>query len=137
MDTEMLRHSASHILAQAVKKLFPDAKLGIGPAIEGGFYYDFGKKTPFTPEDLAKIEKSMQHIVKQNLKFEKMEVEFTEAKKMLKDEPYKLELLEELKAKGEKITFYKQGDFIDMCRGPHVPSTGKVGALKLTKMSSA
>ena len=136
-DNETLRHSASHVLAAAVKKLFPDAKLGIGPAVEGGFYYDFSKKVPFTPEDLAKLEKSMQHIVKQNVKFEKIDVDFAEAKKMLKDEPYKLELLDELKAKGEKITFYKSGDFIDMCRGPHVASTGKIGALKLTKMSSA
>ena len=109
-DNETLRRSASHVLAAAVKKLFPDAKLGIGPAVEGGFYYDFSKKVPFTPEDLAKLEKSMQHIVKQNVKFEKIDVDFAEAKKMLKDEPYKLELLDELKAKGEKITFYKSGD---------------------------
>jgi len=136
-DIETIRHSASHVLAAAVKKLFPDIKLGIGPAVEGGFYYDFGKKEPFTPEDLAKIEKSMLHILKQNVKFEKTEVDFAEAKKMLSGEKYKLELLEELKAKGEKITFYKSGDFIDLCRGPHVASTGKIGALKLTKMSSA
>ncbi|MFH1472604.1 MAG: threonine--tRNA ligase [Nanoarchaeota archaeon] len=136
-DIETLRHSASHILAAAVKKLYPNVKLGIGPAVADGFYYDFGKKEPFTPEDLARIEKSLQHIVKQNVKFEKIDVDFAEAKKMLKDEPYKLELLEELKSKGEKITFYKSGDFIDMCRGPHVASAGKIGALKLTKISSA
>ncbi len=136
-DPETLRHSASHVLAAATKLLFPDVKLGIGPAIEDGFYYDFDKKTPFTPEDLVKIEKAMQHIVKQNLKFEKMEVSFDEAKKLLKDEPYKLELLEELKSKGEKITFYKSGELIDLCKGPHVESTGKIKALKLTKMSSA
>ncbi len=136
-DIETLRHSASHVLAAAAKKLFPDAKLGMGPAVADGFYYDFGKKEPFTPEDISKIEKAMQHIVKQNMKFEKIEVDFKEAKKMLAKEPYKLELLEELKSKGEKITFYKSGGFIDLCKGPHVASTGKIGALKLTKMSSA
>ncbi len=136
-DTETLRHSASHVLAAAVKKLFPDVKLGIGPAVADGFYYDFAKKDPFTPEDLAKIEKAMLHILKQNVKFEKSDVDFAEAKKMLSGEKYKLELLDDLKSKGEKITFYKSGDFVDLCRGPHVASTGKIGALKLTKMSSA
>jgi len=133
-DLEKLRHSASHILAQAVLELFPDVKLGIGPAIENGFYYDFDKKGGFSPEDLEKIEKRMKDIVKRDLKIERLEKSKAEAKKILKDQPYKLELLKELKV---NPTFYKQGDFIDLCAGPHVESTGKVKYFKLLKTAGA
>jgi len=104
-DLESLRHTASHILAQAVQELFPKVKLGIGPAIENGFYYDFDKKDGFSPEDLTKIEKKMNEIVKRDLKIKKITKTKAEAKKILKGQPYKLELLNELKG---KPTFYKQ-----------------------------
>ena len=130
---EILRHSASHVLASAVKKLFPEAKLGIGPAIEGGFYYDFDKKEPFKPEHLEKIEKEMQKEIKQKIAFEKKEITKTEAKKIFKHEPYKLELIKDL----DKITVYKHGNFIDLCKGPHLPDTGMIGAVKLLKTAGA
>ncbi len=133
-DLETLRHSASHILAQAVKRLYPNVKLGIGPAIEEGFYYDFDKPEPFTTEDLQKIEKEMQKIVDANYKFERFTLSVKEAEKQLKDEPYKLELLHELE---DEPSFYKNGEFTDMCRGPHVESTGHVKAFKLLKSSAA
>lgn len=133
-NLEALRHSASHILAQAVLELFPKTKLAIGPAIENGFYYDFDKAEPFTPDDLKKIEEKMHEIVKRNLKIERQEVTKTKAKELLKNQPYKLELLEDLKG---KITFYKQGDFADLCAGPHVESTGEVKNIKLMKTSGA
>ncbi len=133
-DLEALRHSASHILAQAVLELFPKTKLAIGPAIETGFYYDFDRTEPFTPEDLKKIEEKMNEIVKRNLKIEKSEVTKVKAKELLKNQPYKLELLEELKG---KITFYKQGNFIDLCAGPHVDSTSEVKAIKLLNVAGA
>lgn len=133
-DLESLRHSASHILAQAVLELFPKTKLAIGPAIENGFYYDFDRAEPFTPEDLEKIEKRMNEIVKRNLKIEKIEVTKAKAKELLKNQPYKLELLNELKG---KITFYKQGEFMDLCYGPHVDSTSEVKAIKLLSIAGA
>ncbi len=133
-NLEALRHSASHILAQAVQELFPETKLGIGPAIENGFYYDFQKKDGFSPEDLKQIEKRMNEIIRRNLKIEKVELSATEAKKILKDQPYKLELLKELK---EKPTFYKQGDFIDLCAGPHLESTKDVKAIKILSTAGA
>lgn len=136
-DLSTLRHSASHVLAEAVKELFPEVKLAIGPAIEDGFYYDFDKETPFTPEDLKNIQKKMREIIKKNEKFEKIEMSYAEAKKQLKDEPYKLELLKELKDKGEKISFYKSGNFMDLCAGPHVESTGDIKAYKLLKVAGA
>lgn len=142
---ENLRHSLSHVLAQAVLKLYPEAKLAIGPAIDNGFYYDFdlGEKT-FAPEDLKVIEKEMKQIVKQNQKFSQYELSVEEAKEKLKDNAYKLELIEGLVADGEKkISFYKNEDrqgnvtFEDMCSGPHAESTGKLKAFKLNKIAGA
>jgi len=132
-----LRHSASHILAHAVKDLFPNAKLGIGPAIENGFYYDFNVDKPFTPEDLEKIEKRMKEIIAEDQKFERFELTYEEAKKLMKNEPYKLELIEELHKKGKPLIFYQNGRFTDLCAGPHVESTGHVKAVKLLKTSGA
>ncbi len=129
----VFRHSTSHILAAAVKKLFPDVKLGIGPAVEDGFYYDFDKKEPFTPDDLKKIEHEMNSIIKSGLEFERKEISKAEGKKLFKNEPYKLEILEET----ENPTIYKLGSFTDLCKGPHVPSTKKIGAVKLTKIAGA
>lgn len=133
------RHTASHILAQAVKRLFPDAKLAIGPAIDNGFYYDFDVDTPFTPEMLEKIEAEMKKIVKEALPLERFELEPDEALAMMreKDEPYKVELIEEHAGKGEKISFFKQGDFVELCAGPHIPDTGRVKAFKLTSCTGA
>ena len=133
-DLEKLRHAASHVLAQAVMELFPGIKLGIGPAIETGFYYDFEKKDGFSPEDIERIEKRMKGIIRKDLKFEKLKVSKEKAKEMLKHQPYKLELLEELQ---EPITFYKQGDFVDLCKGPHVENTGEIEAFKLMKVAGA
>ena len=133
-NLETLRHSAAHVLAQAVKELFPKVKLGIGPSIETGFYYDFDKKQGFSPEDLDKIEKKANEIIKSDLKIEKIEVSKQKAKDMLKNEPYKLELLEDLKG---KITFYKQGDFMDLCAGPHLKSTKEIKSFKILKTAGA
>ena len=131
-------HTTSHILAQAVKRLYPNTKLGIGPAIENGFYYDFKVEKPFTEEDIAKIEEEMKKIVKEDLPLERSVLSREEAIKLMEErkEPYKVELIREL-PEGEVISFYKQGEFVDLCRGPHLPSTGKVKAIKLTSMSSA
>ncbi len=131
---EVFRHSAAHILAQAVLRLFPKALLTIGPAIDEGFYYDIDHE-PFKPEDIEKIEKEMLKIIKENLKIERSKVSKEEAEKLFKNNSYKLEMIEEL---GEdEITVYKQGEFFDLCRGPHVPSTGFVKAIKLTKVAGA
>ena len=135
MDLEKLRHSASHILASAVKELFPDAKLGIGPPIQDGFYYDFDLKHVFTPEDLKKIEKKMQEIINKNLDFKKSKKTRAEAKKILKNEPYKLELLKDLP--DNEITFYTNGDFTDLCIGPHIENTKEIKAFKLLKLAGA
>ncbi|MGB9641847.1 MAG: threonine--tRNA ligase [Candidatus Ratteibacteria bacterium] len=134
-NLEALRHTASHILAQAVKRLYPDTKLCIGPAIENGFYYDFYRKEPFTPQDLENITSEMKNIVKENLPVERIECDRKKAEEILKNEPFKLEILSEIQA--EKVSFYKQGEFIDLCAGPHVSSTGKVKHFKLTGVSSA
>ncbi len=136
LDT--LRHSASHILAQAVKRLYPGVKLGIGPAIEDGFYYDFYYPEGFNPEDLKRIEKEMRKIVKENYPFERIETSREEARQMLQEagEDFKLELLEEI-PEGETISFYRDGDFIDLCRGPHVKTTGEVKAFKLLSVAGA
>lgn len=133
------RHTASHILAQAVKRLYPKVKLAIGPAIDNGFYYDFDTDTPFTPEDLAKIEGEMKKIVKENLVLERIEVSPEEAKKLFEEagEKYKVELVEEHSGKGERITLYRQGEFVDLCAGPHLMSTGAVKAFKLTQCTGA
>ncbi|MBI4712380.1 MAG: threonine--tRNA ligase [Planctomycetes bacterium] len=135
-DLETLRHSASHIMADAVKRLFPQAKLAIGPAIEEGFYYDFDVPAPFLPEDLKKIEDEMAKIIKSNTKFERTEISRSDALKMFKDEPYKTELISELPA-GEQISIYKHGNFVDLCRGPHIASTGQVKAYKLLTATGA
>ncbi len=130
-------HSASHILAQAVMHLFPNAKFAIGPAIDNGFYYDFDVEPAFTPEDLEKIEKEMAAIVKQALPIERFELDPQEALELMKDQPYKVELIEEHAGKGEKISFYKQGDFTDLCAGPHLMTTAPVKAVKLTSSTGA
>ena len=135
-ELQILRHSASHILAQAVKRLFPDTKLAIGPAIDTGFYYDFDTEHTFTPEDLDKLEAEMKKIVKENLKIERFELSRQEALELMKDEPYKVELINEL-PEGEVISFYKQGDFTDLCAGPHVNYTSKVKAYKLLSATGA
>ncbi|MBR5478656.1 MAG: threonine--tRNA ligase [Clostridia bacterium] len=131
------RHSASHVLAQAVKRLYPDAKLAIGPAIENGFYYDFDA-APFTAEDLKKIEAEMKKIVKENIPFKRYTLPRDEAIAFMqeKGEPYKVELIEDL-PEGEEISFYEQGDFTDLCAGAHVPSTGKIKAFALTSCTGA
>ena len=133
-----LRHTASHIMAQAVKKLRPEAKLAIGPSIENGFYYDFDVDEPFTQEFLTAVEKEMKHIVKQNLKLERFELPREEAIRFMeeKGEPYKVELIRDL-PEDAAISFYKQGDFVDLCVGPHVASTGKVKAFKLMSVAGA
>ncbi len=132
----VLRHSASHILAQAVKRLYPNTKLAIGPAIDDGFYYDFDTETPLTNDDLSKIEAEMKKIVKENIKIERFTLPKDEAIAFMKDEPYKVELIEEL-PEGEEISFYKQEDFTDLCAGPHVFATGAVKAIKLMSVTGA
>ncbi|MBC2580288.1 threonine--tRNA ligase [Clostridium sp. DJ247] len=135
---KILRHTSSHILAQAVKKLYPKVKLAIGPAIDTGFYYDFDADFSFTPEMLEKIEAEMNKIVKEDLKLEKFELSREEALKLMeeKGESYKVELINDL-PEDEIISFYKQGDFVDLCAGPHVPSTGKSKAMKLLSIAGA
>ena len=131
-------HTTAHILAQAVKRLYPNYKLTIGPSIEKGFYYDFDVEKPFTEEDLAKLEEEMQKIIKEDLPIERFELSRIDAIKLMeeREEPYKVEIIKDL-PEGETLSFYKQGEFVDLCRGPHLPSTGKVKAIKLTSMSSA
>lgn len=133
------RHTASHILAQAVKRLYPEAKLAIGPSIANGFYYDFDVEKPFLPEDLEKIEAEMKKIVKEKLPLEKFEMTPDEAIKYYEDkgEIYKVELVKEHADKGENISFYKQGDFTELCAGPHIPDTGRIKAFKLTSATGA
>ena len=130
-------HTASHVLAQAVQHLFPGVKFAIGPAIDGGFYYDFDVEKPFTTEDLEKIEAEMKKIGKEALPLERFELDPAEAKELMADQPYKLELIEEHAGKGEKISFFKQGDFTDLCPGPHLLDTSKVKAVKLTSATGA
>jgi len=134
---EILRHSASHIMAQAVKELFPQAQLAIGPAIEDGFYYDFDLDTPLGPQELLKIEQKMHEIIDRDLPFERKEVTKFSAIELFqsRNEPYKVELIEEIP--DQVVSLYQQGDFIDLCRGPHVPSTGRVRAFKLLSTAGA
>ena len=135
----ILRHSCSHIMAEAVKELWPDVQVTIGPSIENGFYYDFARKEPFTTEDFTKIEARMHEIVKRDEKIERKVLPRAEAIKFFKDmgEKYKAEIIEDL-PESETISLYTQGNFTDLCRGPHVPSTGKVGdAFKLMKVAGA
>jgi threonyl-tRNA synthetase len=131
---DVLRHSAAHIMAQAVKELFPSTKLTFGPATESGFYYDFDYERPFTPQDLEKIEERMAEIVKQNLPFIRREVSKEEAVKTFREkgETYKIEHLEELP---DRVSLYSQGDFTDLCEGPHVPASGRIKAFKLLNVS--
>ncbi len=132
---EKMRHSAAHVMAEAVQKLFPDAKFGIGPSIEDGFYYDFELPRPLVPEDLAAIEEKMHEIIKSDTSFLKEELTKAKARKLLADQPYKLELIDELPE--EKVTIYRQNSFVDLCRGPHVNSTGAIKAFKLTSIAGA
>jgi len=135
---EMIRHSAAHLLAQAVKQLFPEAQVTIGPVIENGFYYDFAYERPFTPEDLEAIEKKMAELAKQAIEVSREEWNRDEAIVFFKDlgEAYKAEIIGDIPA-DQTISLYRQGDFIDLCRGPHVPDTGRTGAFKLMKVAGA
>ena len=130
-------HTASHVMAQAVLHLFPGVNCAIGPAIKDGFYYDFDVEKPFTPEDLEKIEAEMKKIVKQGIPLERFELPPAEALELMKDDPYKVELIEEHSGKGEAISFFKQGDFTDLCAGPHLPDTSRIKAFKLTSTTGA
>ncbi|MFN4182226.1 MAG: threonine--tRNA ligase, partial [bacterium] len=134
-DLDKLRHTASHMLAQAVKRLFPKAKLAIGPPIENGFYYDFLVPEPFTEEDLARIEAEMRLISRENYPVEQVFLTREEAYEILKDEPLKRELLGEIP--DDPISFYRQGEFIDLCRGPHISSTGEVKYFKILSTSGS
>ena len=130
-------HTASHILAQAVKRLYPQAKLAIGPAIDDGFYYDIDVEPAFGPEELAKLEAEMHKIVKEAHPIERFELDKAEAEQLMAEEPYKLELIAEHAEGGAKVSFYKQGEFTDLCAGPHLPDTGRVKAVKLTQTTGA
>ena len=130
-------HTASHLLAQAVMHLFPEAKFAIGPAIDNGFYYDFDVPAPFTPEQLEQIEAEMVKLAKGGLELSRFELPADEARALMADQPYKIELMEEHAAKGEAISFYKQGDFTDLCAGPHLMNTAPIKAIKLTSCTGA
>lgn len=134
----VLRHSSAHVLAQAVKRLYGNVKLGVGPVIEDGFYYDLKLEHSLTSDDLLAIEKEMEIIINENLEIKRIEVSYEEAEKLFeeKGEPFKLEILKDIPI-DEKITLYQQGEFIDLCRGPHLPSTGLIKAFKLTRVSGA
>ena len=138
VEEAMYWHTTSHIMAQAVKRLFPNAKVTIGPSIEKGFYYDFDVEKPFAEEDLRSIEEEMRKIIKEDLEIERFELSRDDAIKLMeeREEPYKVELIKEL-PEGEVISFYKQGEFTDLCRGPHLPTTGAVKAIKLLTSSGA
>ena len=133
---DVLRHSSAHVLATAVRQLFPQAKIGFGPPIEDGFYYDFDIGRPFTPEDIEAIEKTMVEVVKADYLFTREEVSREEAKRRFKDDPLKLERIDDLK-EDEVISVYTDGPFVDLCRGPHVPSTGKIKHVKLLHAAGA
>ncbi len=132
---ERMRHSASHVMAEAVQHLFPGARFGIGPTIENGFYYDFELPRPLTPEDLPVIESKMREIVSQDVPFASKEISKSAARKLFSGQPYKLELIDEIA--DSNVTIYEQGSFVDLCRGPHVSSTGEVKAFKLTHLAGA
>src|SRR5882762_11956901 len=133
---DVLRHSSAHALATAVRQLFPNAQIGFGPPIEDGFYYDFDIGRPFTPEDIEAIEKKMAEVVKSDFAFAREEVSRAEAKQRFKDDPLKLERIDDLKT-DEIISVYTDGPFVDLCRGPHVPSTGKIKFFKLLHAAGA
>lgn len=136
-DLEILRHSTSHLMAQAVKELYPQAKVAIGPAIDTGFYYDFDYEPGFTEEDLTRIEEKMRELVKKDIPIERKVIKRADAIEMFKKmgEVYKVELLNEIK--DDEVSIYTQGNFTDLCRGPHLPSTGKIGAFKLLNLAGA
>ena len=137
---QVLRHTTAHVMAQAVKELFPGARLAIGPAIEHGFYYDFDYEKSFTPNDLEKIESRMREIIKAAIPIVREDVSLSEARRRFDaiGESFKLELLEELDAYGlDTVSLYGQGDFLDLCRGPHLPDTGHIPAFKLTGVAGA
>lgn len=135
---EVMRHSTSHVMAQAIKRVFKDVKLAIGPSIDNGFYYDFDIEEPLTVEDLNEIEKEINNIISENLSFERVDISREEALKLMEDrgEGYKVELINDL-PEGEKISLYRQGEFIDLCRGPHIYSTKYIKAFKLTSVAGA
>ncbi|NLN75101.1 MAG: threonine--tRNA ligase [Armatimonadetes bacterium] len=135
-DIESLRHSTAHVMAHAVKNLFPDAQVAIGPSIEDGFYYDFGVSAPFTPDDLEKISAEMQRVIKAGKPFVRKEISREEALALFADEPFKVELIEDLPS-DEIISIYEEGDFIDLCRGPHIDNAGQIKAFRLLKSSGA
>ncbi|MGB4285721.1 MAG: threonine--tRNA ligase [Bacillota bacterium] len=137
-ELEILRHSTSHVMAQAVKRLFPDVKVAIGPAIENGFYYDFDKAEPFTQDDLGLIEEEMAKIIKEDLPIVREEIPREEAVAMFREagEAYKAELIEDM-PEDEVVSLYRQGEFVDLCRGPHLESTGKIKAFKLLSVAGA
>ena len=137
-ELRAIRHTASHVLAQAVKRLYPETKLAIGPAIDDGFYYDFDREGGFTPDDLEKLEAEMKKIVKENLALKPFVLPRDEAIKFMqeKGEPYKVELIEDL-PEDETISFYQQGDFVDLCAGPHMEKTGQIKAVKLQSVAGA
>ena len=136
MELETIRHSAAHLMAAAVKKLYPDTKFDIGPATENGFYYDFDMEHRLTVEDLAQIEKAMKKMLGGKVKFERFETTRDEAKKLLEGQPFKLERLADI-PEGEPISFYRSGDFVDLCRGPHVESSADIGAVKLLSVAGS
>src|SRR2546425_1735483 len=133
---DVLRHSSAHVLATAVRQLFPHAQIGFGPPIEDGFYYDFDIGRPFGPEDLEAIEKKMVEVVKEDYPFAREEVSRAEAKRRFRDDPLKLERIDDLQ-EDEIISVYTDGPFVDLCRGPHVPSTGRIKHFKLLHAAGA
>src|SRR5437870_1658078 len=133
---DVLRHSSAHVLATAVRQIFPHAKIGFGPPIENGFYYDFDVGRPFAPEDLEAIEKKMAEVVKADHSFVREEVSRAEAKQRFKDDPLKLERIDDL-GENEIISVYTDGPFVDLCRGPHVPDTGRIKYFKLLHAAGA
>jgi len=134
-ELEVARHSAAHVMAEAVQSIFPEAKFGIGPTIENGFYYDFDLPRPLTPDDLPLIEDKMREIITSDVPFIREEVTKDEARQLFAAQPYKLELIDEIP--DEKVSIYRQGSFVDLCRGPHVSSSGEIGAFKLTNIAGA
>ncbi len=133
---ESIRHSAAHVMADVVKCVFPDVKLGIGPPTEDGFYYDFQVSRPFTPDDLKTIESQMKKIIKKGLAFERTEISRDEALRLFEDQPFKLEIINEI-PENQPISIYSHGDFSDLCHGPHVETTRKIAAVKLLSVAGA
>ena len=132
---ERVRHSASHVMAEAVQSMFPDAKFGIGPSIEDGFYYDFDLPRSLTPEDLPQLEALMRRVIEADVPFIEEQVDKEEARRIFADQPYKLELIDDIDE--DRLGVYRQGSFTDLCRGPHVKSTGEIKAFKLLSTAGA